>query len=60
MGSLFADNEEFHSTLLKLECKLEGLLCGKAKDDFDEFRGTIFDCIGRVKALQDLCQAMTI
>lgn len=54
MNSLFADNIEFSSTLFSLECKLEGLIAGKAKEDFDIFRNDIFECIGKIKLLQDL------
>lgn len=56
MNSLFSDYTEFNCTLFSLECKLEGLISGKAKDDFEQFRGDIFECIGKIKTLQDLCQ----
>lgn len=55
MGSLFADDKDFHIALLTLEEKLEGLLSDYCQNDFEKFRGNIFDCIGRVKVLQDLC-----
>lgn len=56
MNSLFAGYDEFHNTLFTLECKLEGLISGKARYDFELFRGSIFECIGKIKTLQDLCQ----
>ena len=61
MNSLFADYEEFNTNLFSLECKLEGLIAGNAKDDFELFRGDIFACIGKIKGLEDLlCQDSTI
>lgn len=56
MNALFIDYEEFNSILFSLECKLESLRVGTAKDNFEEFRGTIFECIGKVGVLQKLCQ----
>ncbi len=60
MNSLFVDYSEFNSILLSLECKLEGLIAGKAKNDFEQFRGIIFECIGKIKTLKDLCQDLVI
>lgn len=58
MDSLFIDYKDFHNILFSLECKLEGLTSDFARDDFDIFRGTIFECIGKVKMLQEcvLCR----
>lgn len=51
MNGLFVNYDEFNTTLLSVQCKLESLLSPDIT--FEEFRRTIFDCIGRVKDLQD-------
>lgn len=56
MDSLFKNYEDFHKILFSLECKLEGLFLNAEDKDFERFRGIIFECIGKVKDLQDLCQ----
>lgn len=58
MDSLFIDYRDFHCTLLSLESKLEGLITEDFRDDFDMFRGTIFECIGKVKDLQELVSCL--
>lgn len=53
MNSLFLGNRDFHKNLLSLECKLEGLFTNVRNNDFETFRRTIFECIEKVKILQD-------
>lgn len=57
MDNLFLEEAKFHRTLFSLECKLEGLLFCGGEEDFEKFRRTIFECISKVKDLEDIvCQ----
>lgn len=54
MDALFLNDLKFHRILFSLECKLEGLFFCYEENQFENFRRTIFECIGKVKELQDL------
>lgn len=52
MSSLFLDH---HVILFSLLCKLEGLFTYSNEDDFFLFRKTIFECLGLVSELMQIC-----
>lgn len=53
MDRLFLDH---HKILFSLLCKLEGLFIYSNEEDFFEFRRTIFECLGYVNELIQICQ----
>lgn len=53
MDSLFLDH---HTILFSLLCKLEGLFTLKTEKEFFIFRKTIFECLGLVNDLMQICQ----
>ena len=54
MDSLFLDH---HEILFSLLCKLEGLFSySQTEEDFFNFRRSIFDCLGLISELIQLCQ----
>lgn len=42
--------------LFSLICKLEGLFLLTEEKDFEQYRRTIFECLGMVNSLVKLCQ----
>lgn len=42
--------------LFSLVCKLEGLYCLTKNEDFEQYRRTIFECLGMTNSLVQLCQ----
>lgn len=56
MDRLFKENLDFHKILFSLECKLESLFIFTEEQDFENFRRTIFECIGKIGELEKLCQ----
>ena len=53
MDELLLDH---HVVLFSLLCKLEGLFVLNDDEDFFIFRRTIFECLGLVSELMQLCQ----
>lgn len=45
--------EEYHDILFSLICKLEGLFILGDKDDFFNFRRTIFDCLNLMNKVRE-------
>lgn len=45
-----------HDILFPLLCKLEGLFSLDKEDDFQDFRRTIFECLGLMGDLRKRCQ----
>ena len=52
MNELFLDH---HSIFFSLLCKLEGLFTLTKENDFLIFRKTIFECLGLINELVNLC-----
>lgn len=53
MDRLFIGEHEIFFSLL---CKLEGLFYLDKEDDFQEYRRTIFECLGLMGELREKCQ----
>jgi len=45
-----------HEVLFSLLCKLEGLFILTKDEDFQEYRRTIFECLGLIGELRSQCQ----
>ena len=53
MSELFLDH---HTIFFSLLCKLEGLFLLTQEEDFFMFRKTIFECLGLINELVDICR----
>lgn len=58
LQALFPNYLDFQKNVLILECNLEGLYSKAAQEDFELFRKSIFDCIGKTKKIREVLSCL--